>query len=89
MALTTVALGEKSWQFDDEKITLGEAFQIKSGTGLALKPFFEGVNEMDPLCLQGLIWWLRRRDGEASLSMADVDFVVGDLRLSQEEVPPQ
>lgn len=86
MSLTRVRLGEQSWEIDDEKLTLADAFLIKSGTGLALKPFFEGITIMDPTCLQGLVWFLRRKAGE-SINIADVDFVITDLKLEQDETP--
>lgn len=86
MSLTRVRLGDQSWELDDEKLTLADAFLIKSGTGLALKPFFEGVAEMDPTCLQGLVWFLRRKAGE-NVNVADIDFVITELVTEQEESP--
>lgn len=88
MSQTTIRLGDKTWQLDDEKLTVADAFIIKNGTGLALKPFFEGIAEMDPLCLQGLVWFLRRKDGE-QVALTDVDFAIADLKVEQDDSPPE
>lgn len=88
MTVTRVKLGEQAWELDDSKLTLADAFLIKSGTGLALKPFFEGVQDLDPHCLQGLVWFLRQKAGER-VAVTDIDFVVTDLELSQDDNPPE
>lgn len=87
MAATHVTLGEQSWSFDEGTLTLKDAFLIKQQTGLALKPFFEGIADMDPLCLAGLICFLRTKAGDAC-RIEDIDFAISDLDVTQDDDPP-
>lgn len=87
MATTKVKLGDAEWLFDESAVTLEDAFLIKTGTGLALKPFLQGVADLDPTCLQGLVWFLRRKAGEA-IPMEVVQFTIMDLEISQDADPP-
>ncbi len=86
MSKTTVTLDGKTWTLDEDDLTLQDAFLIKSGTGLALKPFFQGLADMDPHALQGLVWFLRRKDGE-QIGIGEVDFKVTALKVDQDEDP--
>lgn len=81
---TKVRLGEDEWLFDEGDITLEDAFMIKAETGLALRPFLQGIADMDPDCLQGLVWFCRRKTGER-ISRSSVKFRILDLDLSQDE----
>lgn len=84
MAQTVVHLDDRSWDFVDADLTVKDAFTIKAATGMNLRPFLEGLQQMDPLSLQGLIWFLRR-PAEPQLRIEDVDFKIADLRLEQVE----
>lgn len=73
--------GQGEWEFDDSELTLADAFAIKSATGLALKPFLEGVGEMDPHCLRALIWFVRGKD----VKLEKIDFRLSDVEVEQIE----
>lgn len=83
-----VRLGEDGWLFDEGDITLEDAFVIKAELGLALRPFLQGIADMDPDCLQGLVWFCRRKAGER-VSRSSVKFRILDLDLSQDEEDEQ
>ncbi len=85
---TLVKLGDESWTFDEDEITIQDAYMLKAETGLALRPFFEGLADMDPQCLQALVWFLRRKAGEP-VRIADVNFRVTALKMEQEESPTE
>lgn len=87
MAATKVRLGDQEWTFDEENIDLNDAFLIKSGTGLALRPFLQGVADLDPHCLQGLVWFLRRKTGE-QVDINTISFRLADLDVTQADDPP-
>ncbi|MGZ4518873.1 MAG: hypothetical protein ACXVXW_00455 [Mycobacteriaceae bacterium] len=72
--------------FDEETITLQDAYAIKAASGLSLKPFFEGLNDMDPLSIQTLVWFQKRKQG-VNVPLQEIDFVVADLGMEQ-VVPP-
>jgi hypothetical protein len=82
MAVTMVGLGEGKWEFNERELDLKAAFAIKAATGLNLKPFMQGIADMDPLCLQGLVWFVQRTDKPAQ-RLEDVNFRIVDLTLEQ------
>lgn len=69
-----IKLDDKQWLFDEESWTLAEWFVLKNVTGLSRVPFLNGLLEEDPYALQGLVWFLRTRDGEPRLRLEEVDF---------------
>jgi hypothetical protein len=83
---TVIHLADESWPFDDEELTLKDAFKIKAASGLSLKGFLSGVQDMEPLALQSLIHFLRTRAG-ASIRLEDVDFRISDLGIEQVNTP--
>jgi hypothetical protein len=84
---TVITLASESWPFDDEELTLKDAFKIKAASGLSLKGFLTGVQEMEPLALQSLIYFLRTRAG-ASMRLEDIDFRIADLGIEQVNATP-
>lgn len=83
MSRVMIALaGVGEWEFDDENLTLKDAFVIKEATGLAVKPFLDGVANFDPDCVQTLIWMLRRPT-EPKLLRNQIEFRLMDLRIEQ------
>ena len=72
--------------FDDEAITLSQAFAIKAASGLNLAPFFRGINDMDPLAVQTLVWFQRFKAG-VSTPLPEIDFVLYDLDVVQIDPP--
>ncbi len=84
-----VTLEEKSWIFDEDELTNDEAKLIKGATGgLGLVPFFAGLRDLDPDCMQALVWFLRRKDGEP-VRLEEINFKVTALRMVEEPDPTQ
>jgi hypothetical protein len=76
-----VTLGPDTWVFDEDALSLNDAFAIKQASGLNLGPFLQGIYELDPLALQTLIWFLRRPT-EPGLPLTAVTINrIGDLRM--------
>ena len=72
--------------YDENKFTLTDAFTVKSASGLDIKEFNLGINQMNPLALQTFVWWLKYRKGE-NVDRAAVDFAIADLRMVDEPDP--
>jgi len=75
-----IKLGDESWDFDPQELTLREAFAIKSAIGLNFRPFLNGMMEMDPDCLQMLLWLVRTRNGER-IDRTSIDFPLAQLQI--------
>jgi hypothetical protein len=84
MAVTTVGLGDSKWEFNERELDIKGAFAIKAATGLNLKPFMQGIADMDPACLQGLVWFVQRAD-KPNQRPEDINFKIVDLKLEQVE----
>lgn len=78
--------GEDLGIFDDESITIQQAFAIKAASGLSIKPFFDGLNNIDPLSAQTLVWFQRLQAG-TSVPLQEIDFRMIDLTMAP-IVPP-
>lgn len=64
----------KKYEFDlAAGITVKEAVPVKLHTGLGVKSFWRAVSELEPEACQGLLWILKRRNGEVC-DMASLDF---------------
>ena len=57
-----VILGDESWHWDPDEITVDEALLIKKHTGLSWGPFRIGLMQSDPEAVRALIWFLRQRE---------------------------
>ncbi len=57
-----VRLRDQEWVFEI-RLTLAEAFMLKEGTGLTPAAFLAGQQEMDPTCIQALLWLCHHRAG--------------------------
>lgn len=75
------------YEFDQNKLALTEAIAVKKTTGLTVKSFQEGLQEMDPEALQAMVWLARKRAGEA-IRLQDVDFDVVALCATLRYVEP-
>jgi hypothetical protein len=84
MGRKMISLGDEKYVFDDQSLTLNDAFAIKSASGLDLVPFQNGLNTMSPLSLQTLIWWLRQKHGRPE-DIRTIDFKIADLRVDEIE----
>jgi hypothetical protein len=67
------------YDFDPARISVRDAMQLKTATGMNLKPFSTALTELDPGALAALAWLVQTKagvtgpDGEP-LKLADVDF---------------
>jgi hypothetical protein len=76
----------RMYEFDQSRITIKEAMQIKVSTGYGLKAFLEGLEEGDPFSIASIVWLARTRDGE-TVKFEDVDFNLIDFEADGEEEP--
>lgn len=88
MSQTVIHLADESWPFDDEELTLKDAFKIKAASGLGLKSFLSGVQDMEPLAVQTLIYFVRTKAGE-SVRLEDIDFRIAALSIEQVNTPAE
>jgi hypothetical protein len=75
-------------EWDEEQLTLRDAFAIKAASGLSLKPFFQGLRDMDPLAMQVLVWFMRFKKSD-SVPMPEIDFVITDLDMVEVDPPTE
>src|SRR5262245_53273096 len=54
----------KPHEVDQERLSVGEALQIKRATGLTVRGFLQGLREYDVDALVSLVWLARSRAGE-------------------------
>jgi hypothetical protein len=85
-------VGEDSYEFDDETMTVDEAREIKKYAGFGLKSWALGLQDMDPDALVGLVYLAKIRAGEAvrwsdlgSLNIGDIGITGGG---SGDAAPP-
>lgn len=81
-----ITLDGQRWLFDEQTWTLKDWFVIKAETGLDRVPFLEGILTENPTALQGLIWFLRWRNGD-QVPRAGIDFAPAALDLEPLDEP--
>lgn len=62
----------KAYDFDDERMSLGEARWVKAETGLHGPEFFKAVQRMDPDAMAALMVIAMRRAGETDTTMDSI-----------------
>lgn len=60
------------YNFDDEKMSLGEARWIKAETGLVGMGFFDAVKGLDPDAISAMVVLAMRRAGVADATMESI-----------------
>ncbi|WP_406168880.1 hypothetical protein [Streptomyces sp. NBC_00996] len=60
------------YEFDQERLLLAEARELKTFTGLTPPRWAAGIDEQDPDSVQGLIYLAKKRAGE-TLRWSDLD----------------
>lgn len=76
------------YQFDPNTLDLDEAKTIKKVSGLTVRRFQEGMQDLDADALQAMVWLTKTRAGEA-VRFADIKFDIIPLISSfRQEVPP-
>ena len=67
------------YEHDPDRITVRDAMMLKTATGLNLRPFSVGLNELDPDCAVAMAWLLLTKagvngpDGQP-IQLKDIDF---------------
>jgi hypothetical protein len=79
-----IKVGEWTYDYDPNALTLLEATQLKVQTGLNFSDFVPG-NIDDPRILQAVIWLARKRDGDFSLQLSDVDAKMTEIDIIPDE----
>lgn len=79
-----IKVGEQTYDYDPNALTLLEATQLKTQAGLGFTEFVQG-NLDDPRILQAVIWLARKRDGEFTLQLGDVDAKVSEIDIILDE----
>lgn len=64
-----------------DELTLAEAVKVRLATGLGFNEFYVALGTDDPVALQAMVWLVRLRRGERDVTLADVDFRLGDFEL--------
>lgn len=64
--------GDEKYQFDDEKMGLGEARYVKQVTGMVGQEFFEAARKLDPDAIVAILVMSMRRAGKTEVSMDDI-----------------
>ncbi len=79
-----------SYEFDDEAMTIDEARLIKKHTGMGLKSWAMGLQDMDPDALVAMVYLSKVRAGEA-VRWQDLDSLkLNDINLDvpEDDVDP-
>lgn len=82
-------IGEDVYEWDDTTLTVAEARVIKKNTGMGLRSFTNGLNDVDPDAIAAMIFLARRRKGEAVRwqDMDDID--LGSFDMLPDEEPSE
>lgn len=75
MAQYKVQWENKEYLFDPEDIDVRQGIAIQYGTGMTLKAFNEGIQEVDVHAWQALMWLMKDQNGE-TCNIADLNFKV-------------
>lgn len=80
-------LNDTEYEFDQDKLPLSEAINVKLATGYGVQAFMHGITEMDPIALRAMVWLAKQRAGEA-VRIQDIEFDVLDFCGSLNELRP-
>ena len=90
MGFRVTLAGDDLGVFDEKKFTVSDGILVKNATGgqtgLTIKGFLKGVEEMDPQALQALVWFLKFKRGE-QVHISTIDYALGDLEVEEEPDP--
>jgi hypothetical protein len=80
-------LDGRSYEFDETRLLVREARELKHHTGMGLRQFGAGLQEGDPDSIVGMLYLCRRRAGEA-VKWNDFDELnLTDLQVIPDEEP--
>ena len=81
------------YELDPEALLVSELDWLERKSGLSPREFFEGLGEMKPSAVRGLVWFAMKRAGEdMPEKLDDLDFplleVMGSMEADDAEAPP-
>lgn len=79
-----VLAGEDLGNFDENQLTLDDAFALEGNTGLTINQMLVGLAPMEAKSLRALVWFMRYKAG-AAVDVTSINFLLTDL--SYEELP--
>lgn len=78
-------IDDKVYEFDESRLLVREARELKHYTGMGLKQFGEGLQGGDADAIVGMLYLARRRAGEA-VQWSDFDeYNIADLEMIEDE----
>lgn len=78
------ALDGEKYEFDDDRMDVGEVRDLRKVTGFGPKEFWTEFADVNEDCVAGLVWLTRRRNGETDLRFSDVSFDFMEFITSME-----
>lgn len=83
-----ISVDGKTYNYDPGKLMLSEARQLQAATGQTLVQWQRGLNDLDADSVAGLVWLLRKREGEPELQFGEVEFDLGSFEASEDDPQP-
>lgn len=78
-----LTLGDTSWTVDFGTLTVDDFIELKKVTGYSTVQLAVQFDNRDALALKGLVWFARRKAGEAiQWDAPAMNFVLADLRVT-------
>lgn len=74
----------KTYEYIAGAISVKEAIAVRLYTGKGYKDWLTGCGQMDPECLQALLWVIKAHNGEPCV-MADIDFSIPEFVAAYEK----
>lgn len=74
------------YEYDPTRLMLTEAIEVQEKTGLNLKRWQLGLEEMDAFAIKALVYLLKKRAGE-SPDWQRLDFDIAGLDIEDDEIP--
>lgn len=85
-----INLDGQLYDWDEEKLTLAEAFDLKEKTGWGLRAFYEAYVDRDPAAYAWIAYAARRRAGETlewTESVTDLGGLIDSINAESEATP--
>jgi hypothetical protein len=81
-----VTVDGQVYEYDPSRLMLTEAIEVQEKTGLNLKRWQAGLEEMDAFAVKALVYLLKKRAGETP-DWATLDFDLASLDIDDEPPP--
>lgn len=78
-------VNDEKYEIDPESLLVSELDWLERKSGLSPKEFYEGLGEMKPSAVRGLVWFAKKRAGDAMpAELDDLDFPLLEVMSSIE-----